>query len=218
MSRILTRGLVASIAATAVLAASLLGVQSATAGAGAVTGLVGKPNPPEKILLQWDEYTGFVTDHYVAVIQPGDRTKVIDASATSANFGDLSWGQNYTATVRAVDATGTESEVGTLDLPGTKLMAEIAKHRATKGTKVGITGQLRWSNDKPIRRKNVHIQVAYAPNPPYVYENVKKAKTNKRGKYSTTVRAKKNATYRVLFKKRNTAGGWDGSLFLKVVK
>lgn len=217
MSRALVRGLTASVLALAVGTGSLMGIQAASAAPDPGT-VVGVPKPPKKVLVKWDEYTGFTVDWYVAVVQPGNRTIETDAATTQALFEDLSWGQNYTVTVTAMNGAGPTQDLGTRTLRGTKLSATLAKSKARKGTKVGLNGQLRWGNDKPIRNKFVIVQVAYKPFPPFNYSKLKKVKTNKRGKFSTKVPAKKNAVYRVMFKKKNTAGGWDGSMFLTVTR
>ena len=197
------------------LTATLVALPAATA-ATPITGLSAQPQPPQKVNLSWNAYTDFPVDHYVAVIQPGNRTYTVDAPDVSVTAVDLSWGTNYTAAVHAVGTGGETSDTTTLVLAGTKLSASISKSYAVRGSKVSITGRLRAADDSPKAGADLKVQVAFAPVNPAAYQTVKTPTTDNKGQFSVRVEASRTAVYRVLYTEEDTAGGWDGNLNLAV--
>ena len=222
MSRPIVRAMTAIAAAAALAGVSFVAVPAATAGVlgPAVTGLTATPAPPRVVSISWDAYPDFVVDHYVAKLQPGNRTVTnfaIDPQPTTATFGDLSWGTDYSATVTAFGAAPTDiSTAATLEVPGTKLSASVSPSNATRGATTQIRGTLHTRHDKPIANVKVQVQVKYLPGPPFKFQDLDAVKTNKNGAFGLTFKANRNADYQVLYKGAGTAGGWDSGMHLAV--
>ena len=216
------RSLAAIPVVAVALGASLLVAPTATAAAGPVTGLAGVPQPPKTVSIEWNAYSGFTVDHYEVTLNPGSRFRQVTASTTSAIFGDLSWSQNYTATVVAVDGGGTKSTPATLDLRGTRLVGSIDPGTARRGSDTTVSGSLKWRSGSAIAGAKIVVMRAYYP-PPFrstKFETVGTVTTTKRGNFSLTTPAIRNAQYRVLYRgepaTEPTVGGWDSNIDLSV--
>lgn len=216
MSRTLVRAVTAAAAAAALLAGTLVGAQTASAAGSPVTGLKANPVPPAKVSISWDAYTDFTPATYTVTLSPGSREQTVDGGDTNALFGDLSWGTTYTATVVANDGSGGHSPDATLSLPGVKLSGSLVRTNALRGSKVTIHGTLLDAKNKPMGGKTIHLQVALFPYKPPKYQDIRTATTAANGTYSVTVRANRNAIYRVLYDAANTPGGWDANMVLNV--
>lgn len=218
MSRTFRRTLAAVTAAT-VVSATLVGAQAASTAvaAGTIDDLHATPVATAKVKLTWDPYPGPV-DHYLAVVNPGRRSATVDAGSTTATFSDLTWSTGYTATVRAYDAANVVLAESSIDLPGTRLSAQISKASATRGQLITISGTLKWTKSgAPIAGAKINVGAAYAPFPPYKYDEFRKAATtSSNGAWKLRLRASRTAVYRVYFTRQDTAGGWDGSMDLAV--
>ena len=207
---------------TAALGASLLVAPTATAAAGPVTGLAGVPQPPKTVEIVWDAYSGFAVDHYEVTVQPGSRFRQVPASATSATFSDLVWSQNYEATVVAVDGSGMPSIPATIDLRGTRLVGSIDPATARRGSDTKVSGSLKWRSGQPIADATIYVMRAFFPPPlpSAKFEEVGTVTTNKKGRFSLTTPAVRNAQYRVLYRGEPatdpTVGGWDSNIDLAV--
>lgn len=216
------RSLVAIPAVAVALGISLIAIPSATAANSEVAGLAGIPQPPKTVAITWTPYSDFAVDHYEVTLNPGSRFKDVPGGATSASFGDLSWSVSYTATVIAVAGNGTTSPPAELRLQGTKLVGEVNPGTARRGSKTTVSGSLRWRNGDPIKRAKVIVKQAFYPEPlrNSDFQDIGTVTTNRRGNFSLTTKAVRNAQYRVLYKggpgSTPTVGGWDSNINLAV--
>jgi hypothetical protein len=219
MSRSFARALVAVMGTVALAAGLLVGAQTASAVGDEIQNVHAIPQPPGSMTITWDPYTTQAFDHYVVTVNPGSRVvdSVMSGDPTSATFENLTWGTNYNATVVAVDSgENALSDPGTLKIQGTKLRGSLVKVAAVRGDKVKISGTLTTANNKPLVGKKIVVQVALAPYKPPTYTRIGQTKSKKKGAYSFTTTADRNAIYRVLYKAKDTAGGWDGNMVLGV--
>jgi hypothetical protein len=216
------RSLVAIPTVAMALGISLIALPTATAAPSEVADLAGVPQPPKSVAITWSPYTEFAVDHYEVTLNPGSRYKQVPAGATSATFGDLSWSVSYTATVTAVASGGTMSTPATLQLLGTKLAGDINPVTARRGSKTTVSGSLKWRNGDPIKNAEVLVKRAFYPEPlrNSDFTTIATLTTNRKGNFSTTTKAVRNAQYRVLYKggpgSEPTVGGWDSNINLSV--
>lgn len=214
MPRTIVRALTAVAAAGALLVGGLVAAETAAAVGGPVQNLHANPTPPAKVSITWDAYTDFSPANYTVTLSPGSRTQTV--TDTSALFGDLSWGTTYTVTVVANDGSGGSSPDAKLTIDGVKLSGALVKTNALRGSKVTISGRLLDAKNKPLGGKTIQPQVALFPYKPPKYQNLRKVTTAANGTYSITLRANRNAVYRVLYDAQDTPGGWDANMVLTV--
>jgi hypothetical protein len=174
------------------------------------------PLKPEVFKVEWNAYTGFPVTGYTANVEPGSRAWNVDSTTTSATFVDLSWGEDYTVVVTAHGEGDQTATSGVIEIPGTKLNAEISKARAVRGSNIVVSGTLRWADDSPIANAKIWLQAAYLPLKYKYFDTGCTGKTGSKGRFSITCQAERNAVYRALFLRPGTAGGWDGAMDLAV--
>lgn len=218
MSRSIARTLVAATATAALAAGLLVGAQTASVAVDTIQNVHAVPKPPGAMEITWDAYSG-TFDHYVVKVTPGPYVvdTVMAGDPTVAGFTDLTWGGTYNATVTAVDGLDqVVAESATLKIAGIKLGASLNKVAAVRGDAVKISGTIRTPKNKPLAGKKIVLQVALAPYKPPVYQNIGRAKSKGNGSFSFRTTADRNAIYRVLYRGRDTAGGWDANMVLGV--
>jgi hypothetical protein len=217
MSRSIARTLVAATATAALAAGLLVGAQTASVAVDTIQNVHAVPKPPGAMEITWDAYSG-TFDHYVVKVTPGPYVvdTVMAGDPTVAGFTDLTWGTNYFATVTAVDGNTVVAESATLKIAGIKLRGSLAKVGAVRGDPVKISGTLTTANNKPLAGKKIVVQVALAPYKPPVYQKIGQTRSKANGSYTFKTTADRNAIYRVLYKAKDTAGGWDANMVLGV--
>jgi hypothetical protein len=207
---------------TVALGISLIAAPTATAAPSEVADLAGVPQPPKSVDITWSPYAEFAVDHYDVTLNPGSRYKQVPAGATSTTFGDLSWSVSYTATVTAVASGGATSTPATLQLLGTRLVGDISPGIARRGGKVTVSGSLKWRSGEPIANAKVLVKRAFYPEPlrSSDFTTLGNVTTNRKGNFSLTTKAVRNAQYRVLYLggpgPEPTVGGWDSNINLSV--